>query len=108
MPANDDPRSQPNYRLMKAIVITLGVLMLLAFITLIVGFVMRLTGHRLGAASPAAAVYSLPAHSRIEAMQITASSRIVLDVQTPAGREIDIFDTDTGKLVGQIKVANSR
>ena len=93
---------------MKTIVTVLGVLILLAFIALIVGFVMRLSGHAPGSSNPVAAVYTLPAHSRVTSMQIANGNRIVLTVATPDGSEIDIFDTDTGKLVGKIAAPNAR
>ncbi len=41
-------------------------------------------------------------------MQLAGSDRIVLGVPTPGGSEIDIFDTENGKLVGQIKVDDAR
>jgi hypothetical protein len=93
---------------MKIIVTVLGVLILLAFIALIVGFVMRLNGRAPGSSNPIAAVYSLPAHSRVTSLQIAGGNRIVLNVTTPDGNEIDIFDTDTGKLVSKIEIPNSR
>jgi hypothetical protein len=93
---------------MKIIVTVLGVLILLAFIALIVGFVMRLNGHTPGSSNPIAAVYALPAHSRVTSMQLSGTGRIVLSVSTPGGDEIDIFDTENGKLVGQIKVPATR
>ncbi len=101
-------KAQPNLRLMKIIVTVLGVLILLAFLALIVGFVMRLNGHTPGSSNPIASVTALPAHSHITSMQLAGSDRIVLGVQTPDGSEIDIFDTENGKLIGQIKVAGSR
>jgi hypothetical protein len=93
---------------MKIIVTVLGVLILLAFIALIVGFVMRLNGHAPGSSNPVAASYTLPAHSRVMSMQVVGADRIVLDVATADGSEIDIFDTDTGRLVSRIEIPNSR
>lgn len=101
--AEELARQQPNLRLMKIIVGVLGVLILLAFIALIVGFVMRLNGHAPGSSNPAPVRYALPPHSRILSTQMTSNDRIVLTVATPTGNEIDIFDTDSGALVSQIK-----
>jgi hypothetical protein len=101
-------KAQPNLRLMKIIVTVLGALIMLAFLALIVGFVMRLNGRAPGSSNPVASVYSLPAHSRITSMQIAGGSRIVLTVSTPDGDEIDIFDTDTGRLVSKIEIPSAR
>jgi hypothetical protein len=101
-------KAQPNLRLMKIIVTVLGVLILLAFIALIAGFVMRLNGHAPGSSNPVAAVYTLPPHSRVMSMQVVGSDRIVLNLATPDGDEIDIFDADTGKLVSKIEAPNDR
>ncbi len=98
------PGAPPNYRLMKAIVITLGVLIGLAFAALVVGFVMRLTGHstQTGGAPQTAARYELPAGAKILSLQV-AGNRLILGVHSDAGSEVDIFDSETGRLVGQIK-----
>jgi hypothetical protein len=106
--AEELARQQPNLRLMKIIVTVLGVLILLAFIALIAGFVMRLNGRAPGSSNPVAAVYSLPAHSRVTSMQVAGGNRIVLTVTTRDGDEIDIFDTDTGRLVSKIAIPGSR
>jgi hypothetical protein len=104
MPANDDPTAAPppNYKLVRAIVIILGGLILLAFIALIWGFIAKLTGHD-PSAQAQAPDFVLPAGSKIVNVQIAANSRMVLLVQTPTGGEIEIFDTDSGKLVGRIR-----
>ena len=87
---------------MKAVVIGLGVLMAIMFIALVAGFILRLTGHSTQTGGPATAHYELPAGSKILSLQV-AGNRLILGVQNPAGSEVDIFDTDTGQLVGQIK-----
>jgi len=109
MPANDDPNAvaapPPNYKLVRAIVIILGVLILLAFIALIWGFIAKLTGH--DPSAPATqADYNLPVGSKIVQITPTTNSRLVLGVQTPDGAEVDLFDTETGKLVSRIRVHN--
>src|ERR1700758_604566 len=44
-PANEDYKSSPSYRGARAAVILLGVLLAIAFIMLVVGLIMRMTGH---------------------------------------------------------------
>jgi hypothetical protein len=106
MPANDDPNNiaAPSNRGLKAIVIILGILIVLAFAALVVGFFSRLSGGGRGSApSGAAAQVLLPAGSKILQIQITTNNRVVVAVQTPSGNEVDIFDTDDGRLIGRIK-----
>ena len=45
IPANDDPRNTASYRAARALVIILGIMIVLALIALIVGFIWRLTNH---------------------------------------------------------------
>jgi hypothetical protein len=104
MPANDDPNTTaPNNRGLKAIVIILGVLIVLAFAALVVGFFSRLSGHSGGGTVGDATQVLLPPGSKIIQVQLTTTNRIVMAVQTPAGNEVDIFDTDTGRLISRIK-----
>jgi flagellar basal body-associated protein FliL len=107
MPANDDPNNiaAPSNRGLKAIVIILGILIVLAFAALVVGFFSRLSGGGGSGSSDSATQMLLPAGSKILQVQVTTNSRIVMAVQTPSGAEVDIFDTDTGRLVGRIKPA---
>jgi flagellar basal body-associated protein FliL len=103
VPANDDPNTAPNNRGLKAIVIILGVLIVLAFAALVVGFFSRLSGGRDPAAGGAVSELALPPGSKIIQVQVTTTNRIVMAVQTPTGNEVDIVDTDTGRLIGRIK-----
>lgn len=110
-PANDDPKGAPVNRGLLTIVIVLGVLIVLAFAALVIGFVTRLGGgHRSVAVADGTGPvqYALPAGSKILQAQVTTGNRIIMTVQTPAGNEVDIFDTDTGRLVSQIKPASAR
>ena len=106
-PANDDPKVAPVNRGLKAIVIVMGVLIVLAFSALVIGFVTRLVGHG-EAAGGEPTRYMLPMGSKILQVQVTTTARIIMAVQTPTGNEVDIFDTDTGRLIGQIKPAPAR
>ena len=99
--ASDDPRNSPPYRGLKAAVIIMGAMIVLAFAILIGGFILKLTGHSAGG-DTTTAHYALPPDSKILSLQVTGN-RLILGVNTGAGSEVDIFDTDTGRLVGQIK-----
>ena len=102
VPANEDYKSSPSYRGAKAAVILLGVLLGLAFIMLVVGLVMRMTGHGPGQASSTPASFTLAPGAKIVSTDVT-ENRLVLRVRSPAGDEIDIIDTSTGRLIGQVK-----
>jgi hypothetical protein len=93
-----------SYRLLLGVVIVLGALIVIAIVLIAVGLFSR-SGH---SASPpmapvaAATRYMLPAGSKILTMQIT-NNRLILGVRTGSDSEVDIFDTQTGQLIGQIK-----
>ncbi|HEY2071201.1 MAG TPA: DUF6476 family protein [Rhizomicrobium sp.] len=101
LPANDDPKAAPNYRVMKTIVITLGALIMLAFAVLVWGFVARLNGH--DPSEHSSADYFLPVGSHILSVQTTPTGRLYMVVQTPQGQEVDVFDADDGKLIVRIR-----
>jgi flagellar basal body-associated protein FliL len=105
---HDDPRNTSGARALKVIVIVLGVLIVLAFAALVLGFVRGLSGHHAAPRSATSgeigsADYMLPPGARILQVQMASADRIVLTLQTPAGGEVDIFDTDSGHLVGRIR-----
>lgn len=106
VPANDDPNDNRAYRFMRLVVITLGVLIFLAFSILVAGFVIRLSGGSRSAAPEAAQIYQLPAGAKIEEMTV-AGDHVVLRVKTDKGEEVDIVDTDTGRMIGRV-IAPSR
>jgi flagellar biogenesis protein FliO len=103
-PANEDYKSSPSYRGARAAVILLGVLLAIAFIMLVVGLIMRMTGHGPGQASSAPASFTLAPGAKIVSTDVT-ETRLILRVRSNAGDEIDIIDTATGRLVGQVKSA---
>jgi hypothetical protein len=105
MPANDDPRNAPSYRVVKAIVIILGILIVLALGALIWGFIGDFSGHGAGG-PPLDQNVSLPTGSKIVQLQTTTTGRIVMTVQTPGGAEVDIFDSENGALVSRIHMRN--
>ena len=97
----DNYKSSPSYRGAKAAVILLGVLLGIAFLLLIVGFAVKLTGHKAGAGG-APVQFTLARGAKIVSTEI-AGDRLILHVRSGAGDEIDIIDTKDGRLVGQVK-----
>ncbi len=102
-----DPKASPTYRAAKAAVIILSALILIALGALVAGIVLKMAGK--GAAVPAAArsaafEFALPPGASILSAEVSGD-RLVLRVKGPAGEEIDIVDTVTGRLVTRIKTA---
>ena len=104
---NPDPTKTTSYRLARAAVIILGALLALAFVLLVVGLVWRMTGHSPSRVAATGADQQLemtfPAGTRILSTD-TQQGRLIVRVRLPSGEEdIDIIDTETGRLVGQVK-----
>ena len=95
-----DPKSTISYRGAKVAVIVLGVLLLLAFVMVVVGIGMRMSGHAPGQ-SNSMAKFELPAGAKIESTQV-AGSNLVMTVKTPDGTSVYIFSASDGHLIGQI------
>jgi hypothetical protein len=92
-------------RVLKAVVIGLAILIVIALGALVVGIVLKFNGH--GAPSIAATPglrYRVPAGAKVVEMQ-TVPGRLILHVRTPAGDEVDIIDTADGHLISQVKAA---
>ena len=90
------------YKAAKLAVIILSTLIILALIALVAGFIFKLGGKSSGAASTSSSVFQLPPDGEIIEMQ-TQPGRLILRVRSGAGEEIDIIDTQDGRLVSQIK-----
>ncbi len=99
-PANDDPKARATYRAMKAVVILLGVLIVLALGAIVVGGVQLFARHH--RATDVGAIAALPPGARITTIE-TSGNRLILGLRTGEGDEVDIVDTDTGRLVARIK-----
>lgn len=101
-----DPKTTATYRALKAAVIILGALIMFAFGALVVGGVMKAVRHRSEAAVPALppGIAALPAGAKIVSLEVSGN-RVVLGLHTPEGDEVDIFDTDTGRLVARLQPA---
>jgi hypothetical protein len=86
----------PAYRGLLAVVIILGVLIVVGLGALVVGFVMRLGGHAPSHNQPSAFVP--PAGARVLSAE-ASGDRLVLRLRTPSQEEIDIVDTENGRLI---------
>jgi hypothetical protein len=96
----EDVKSTATYRGAKAAVILLGALIIIAFVVLVVGLAMKLTGH-----GPArAGELVLPQGAVITATAVQGD-RLIMRVKTVTGEEIDIVNTGDGRLVGRITTA---
>ena len=102
----EDPKAALSYRLARAAVIILGVLLVIALVLLVVGVGLRLSGRGASAPpAPATAGFTLAPGARIVSMD-SQPGRLILRIRSPAGDEIDIVDTQSGRLVSQIKAAS--
>lgn len=102
-PANEDYKSSPSYRGARAAVILLGVLLVLTFVILVAGLIMKMTGHGPGQTSSVAS-FTLAPGAKIVSTDVS-DNRLILHVRVNAGDEIDIIDTQSGRLIGQVKPA---
>jgi hypothetical protein len=102
-PANDDPTNNRAYRVAKAATIILGVLIALAFSALVIGFILRLTGHRTSVepAAEAPQMYQLKTGAKITDMKID-TGHVILRIKTDQGEEIEIIDEASGRVVSRI------
>jgi len=92
------------YRAALGAVILLGLLIVIALGALLVGFAMRAGGRSRDAGASGAVQIGLAPGSRVVSADVSAD-RLVLRLSGPAGDEIDIIDTGTGRLVAKIKSA---
>lgn len=98
-----DPKSTDSYRMLRAVVIGLGVLIVIAVVLLVFGLATRLGGHGTSAAAQSANVgaYMLPPGAKIRNTQV-ANNRLIMEVEEKGVERVLIFNTDDGHLVGQI------
>ena len=115
--ANDNPPSPrgANYRVLLAVVIILGVLIVVAFGVLVAGFILGWSNHDRPAAAPVAApaTTAAPAQPWLAQLDVPAGMRIadvhadggrvVVHLVSPAGgEEIVLVDAATGRVIGRI------
>lgn len=99
-PLVPEPQQTAAYSGLRAAVILLGILIAIALGVLVVGLVMRFrgAGH---AALPRPAQFTLAPGTRVVAMDVSGD-QLVLRLRGPAGDEIDIIDTETGRLIAKV------
>lgn len=101
--APPEPQKTTSHRLMLAVVIFLGVLIVIAVCILVAGLLMKFSGR----AAPRAAdtgVFTLPADARIVEMQ-SQPNRLILHLRTPSGDEIDIIDVSDGHVIARFRTS---
>jgi hypothetical protein len=98
-----DVKQTATYRAMLAVVITLGVLIVIALGAVVAGIFLHLGRHAPGT-TPAALSYEPPPGAKLIAME-TSGDRLILHLRDGASDEVDIVNTDDGKLVARYKFA---
>lgn len=101
-----DPQNTLAYRGARFAVIILSALIILALIGLVVGVVMRLSG-RQTFQSGGSQTLVLPQGAVILATEVQPG-RLILHVRSPEGDEIDIVNTDDGRLIGRVMSARPK
>lgn len=102
-PRADETKGDATYRVLKAVVISLGVLIVIALGALVGAAIVKGTG---GGPSSASAPFAaaLPADARIVGTAM-GEGRILVQVSSPAGDEVLVFDAASGRLLGRIAPA---
>jgi hypothetical protein len=103
-PPTHSANSSAAYRGALAAVIFLGVLIVIAVGVLVVGLVSRFAGGGRKPAEPAFAQFTLAPGNRLVSSDVSGD-RLVLRLRGPAGDEIDIIDTENGRLIAKIASA---
>lgn len=92
------------YRGTLAAVILLGILIVIGLGFVVVGLFTRLGHGGHPAQSPGVAQFTLAPGTHLVSTDV-AADRLVLRLRGPAGDEIDIIDTASGRLVAKIRSA---
>jgi hypothetical protein len=92
------------YRATLAAVILLGLLIVIALGALVVGFIMRAGGRPHDSGVSGAVQLTLAPDMKIVSADVSGD-RLVLRLHGPGGEEIDIIDTETGRLVARVRTA---
>ncbi len=90
-----------SYRAAKLAVIVLSALIILALVGLVVGMALKFSGHSPGSPPAAGAAFVLPPGARILSVQ-TEPTRLVLQLRSNKGDEIDIVSLEDGHLIARI------
>jgi hypothetical protein len=101
-----NPKMTTTYRMLRAVVIVLGVLIVIALVALVAGLSLKF-----GATGPTGAAQNrltlLPKGAKIVDMQ-SQPNRLILRLNGPAGEEVDIIDTGDGHVISRIKIQDVR
>jgi hypothetical protein len=89
---------------MRTVVIGLGILMVVMFGLVLAKLFSAMQGHETSEAPAQSTVFTLAPGAKILSTEAT-NDRLILHVRNPSGDEIVIIDTESGKLVGQVKTA---
>lgn len=95
----------PTYRAALAAVIILGVLLVAAIVGVVFGFMRTFQIYRAARAQKAggsAAVMELAPGARILSVK-TTEGRMIVQVATPQGQEVDVMDLASGRLLYRVK-----
>lgn len=101
-PVGTPVKQSAAYRFLLAAVILLGVLIVIALGVLVVGLAMRLDGHRSPRVDSTAAQFTLVQGARVVSTDVSGD-RLVVHLRGSFGDEIDIIDTQTGRLVAKLR-----
>jgi hypothetical protein len=105
--AEADPRSSGTYRAALAAVMLLSVLLVAGLVAVAAGFVRQYrlyqAHHPAPMASADAAVSVILAPGAHIISAATDQGKLVLQVQTRQGAEVDVMDLNTGRLTAQVK-----
>ena len=100
-----DPQDTFAYRGAKYAVIILSALIILALIGLVAGAVIKLSGRSTKLTGGGSAqLFVLPPGAKILKSE-TQPGRLIMHVRSAEGDEIDIINTDDGRLISQVKTA---
>jgi len=98
-----DVKQTAAYRWLRAAVIILGVLILLALGVLIVGFAVKL-GHKPSAAAADTFTYAPLPGAKLVTMEVS-NDRLIIHLRSSTAEEVDIIDTGNGHLVARLTFA---
>ncbi len=90
-----------SYRAAKLAVIVLSALIILALVGLVVGMALKFSGHSPGGTPAGARAFALPPGTRVLSVQ-TEPTRLVLQLRTDRGDEVDIVSLEDGHLIARI------
>ena len=106
--AGNDNTTTPSYRGLKAVVIILGALILLAFGALVAGLLLLGNGGRPRAAEnqPYALRVPAPAGAQIAAATMQGD-RLLLRIESTSGTELAVIDSRNGRVLGRIALTQA-